>query len=165
MITMVHSWKTRRKAGPIDISHKKVEVLFGNKAQNYKKLYLEHLKQRLTAEYLQKHGASKAALDRATKLKWQSKQMLADMQTTLVGEKAAVFKPVKVTPDFRTKSRVVQKRVVWFSRNTLNQIHAEAEKEFTELVKPKLERDLGEMKFPETLRNAKNRLRKWEASK
>ncbi len=164
MIIMVRSWKMRKKAGPISISHKKVEVLFGNKVQNYKKLYMELLKQRLTAEYLQRHGASKAALDRATKLKWQSKQMLADMQTTLVGEKAAVFKPVKVTPDFRTKSRVVPKRVVWFTRDTLNQIHAEAEKEFRELIKPKLERDLGEMKLPEKLRNAKNIMRR-EASK
>jgi len=154
----------KRKAGPSNLSHKKVDVLFGKK-NNYKRLYTEYLKQRFIAEYLQKHGASRAAVDRATKLKWQSKQMLADQQVTLVGEKSAVFKPVKVTPDFRTKSRLVQKRVSWFTKDTLNKIHGEVEKEFEQRIKPTLVRDLGEMKLPENVRNAKKRMRNWEASK
>lgn len=193
---MVRFWRFRKKAKDrFALGEERANVVFtaskkrGNLSQ-YEQQYLNYLTQRFTAKYLVKHGATKEMVDRATNMKWNAKQMLADMEIKAVGrtadfklvrmpatyyppksqklarmaenkEKAAPtaknnekkINPLRYIPPYRAK------KIFSLSKRDLTASKEWVKQYFEESVKPKLERDLGEMYQPRSLKNMKKRLR------
>lgn len=136
---MVKFWHSRKKQTMCGLAEKKVGTILGRekgRPSEYQKLLLENLKQRHTAMRLKDMGVKKEILNRATLMKWETKQMMGSMEKALRGVELPL------------------------ARREMQEQKREVERQFEEIIKPKLDRDIGEMLQPPTLRNAKRILKK-----
>ena len=129
---MVSKWKFRRKATPCTLAEKRMAVAFEKKKggpSNFQKLYKELLKQQVLAKELKDHGAKKELIDRATLMKWQTKRMLHDLEYSL--------------------------NQIPLAREAIKEQKKAVERDFEELERYKLKKEVGEMFQSPVIKNMK----------